>query len=111
VSLLDRARHWVLVEPAVVSVGAYNEQVVSYGAAVRVPCAVQPLRAEEAVGLGVTADTAYKVIARDWPGSLHSRVTWLGRTWFQHGETLHHTMSPRTQHDVAIIEAADAEVR
>ncbi len=110
-SLLINARHWVLVEPAVAGVGFYKEPTVTYGPAVSVSCAVQPLRAEEAVGLGVTADTAYKVIAKDWPGSLHSRVTWLGRTWFQHGETLHHTMSPRTQHDVAIIEAADAEVR
>jgi hypothetical protein len=110
-SLLSNARHWVSVEPALSGKGAYGEQTVTYGPAVAVSCSVQPIRAEEAVGLGVQADTAYKVIARDWPGSLHSRVTWLGRTWFQHGETLHHTMSPRTQHDVVIIEAADAEVR
>lgn len=110
-SLLSNARHWVSVEPAIAGAGKYGEQTVTYGAAVSVACAVQPLRAEEAVGLGVTVDTAYKILAKSWPGSVHSRVTWLGRTWFQHGETLHHTMSPRTQHDVVIIEAADAEVR
>jgi len=110
-SLLDRARHWVLVESAVSGVGEYGEDTVTYGPAVSVACAVQPVRAEEANGLGVQADTAYKVIARDWPGGIHSRVTWLGRTWFQHGETLRHSMSARTQHDVAIIEAASAGVR
>lgn len=110
-TLLDRARHWVSVETATSTVGAYGEDTVTYGPALPVQCAVQPVRAEEANGLGVQADTAYKVIARDWPGGIHSRVTWLGRTWFQHGETLRHTMSARTQHDVAIIEAADAEVR
>jgi hypothetical protein len=110
-SLLDRATHWVSVETAVRSTGEYGEDKVSYAAPVQVGCFVQPVRAEEANGLGVQADTAYKVIARDWPGGIHSRITWLGRTWFQHGETLHHTMSARTRHDVAIIEAADAEVR
>lgn len=110
-SLLDRGPHLVQVEVAHAGVDAYNDTKITYAEPVEVRCSVQPVRAEEAAGLGVTPDTAYKVLCRSWPGSIRSKVTWRGRTWFQHGETLHHGMSPRTAHDVAVIVALSAEVK
>jgi hypothetical protein len=110
VSLLD-GRHTVRLEVAKPQRNAYNGTDVRYAAPVRVVCSVQPLRAEEASALGVTPDTAYRVIARKWLGGPYSRVTFNGRPFFQHGETLHHTMSPRTAHDTAVILAQTAKVQ
>ena len=109
-SLLDRGPHVVQVETATPGKGIYNERTFTYAAPVVVRCSVQPVRAEEAAVFGVTPDTAYRVRCRSWPGGMYSRVTWQGRTWFQHGETQHHTMSPRTAHDAALIVAQAAEV-
>jgi len=105
-SLLDRGPHTVLVELAQPG-DAWTKQ--TYAPPVSMRCKITPLRAEDAAALGL--DTALRVTARAWPGGPRSRITWQGRYWYQRGETLSHTTSPRTRHDTATLVSNAAEVK
>lgn len=109
--LLDNPPHSVSVALAVTTLDKYNGDAITYPSSITVRCAVQPLSADEAAGLGVSPSTSYRVIARSWPGGMLSRVIWDGRTFFQRGETLHRSMSPRTKHDYAVLVSNVAEVK
>lgn len=112
-SLLDRGPHTLQVWLATKSSDAYGGTTKTYpGPPVTVAGAmVQPLTAAEAYNLGVQADTAYKVICRNWPGGPYTKAVWNGRTLFQRGEATEHSVGRRTRHYSAILVANSAEVK
>lgn len=112
VSLLDRGVHEVVVTPRVKTVGEYGETVLADGLPVAVSgCQVQPVTAEEAESLNVSATTTYRVVGRGpWPGGLVSQVSWNGRLWDQVGEARVYTNGRRTAHFDAIIQARTTAV-
>lgn len=110
-SLLDRPRHSVTVFPQVTGDDGYGGILLSEGAPVVVPCNVQPVSVDELEALGgVQARTVYRVVARSWPGGIHSRIRWMGDDFDQVGEAQRFMMSPRTSHFKVFIRARSAEV-
>lgn len=108
-SLLDRGPHTVTVVPQIVVQDRYGETTAD-GTPVPVRCSVQPMSADETSAAGLQVETAYRVIARDWPGGPYSRVEWDGRVWDQQGEPKRYGMSERTRHVDVVITARGAEV-
>lgn len=118
-SLLDRGPHTLIVTPVVQTTDRYGEDALTDGAPITVTgCSMQPMTMEEATAAGAQAATTYRVICRQWPGSLSSSAVvvhgppgTVGRTFDQQGEPRHYGMNPRTAHDDVVLTARGTEVR
>lgn len=118
-SLLDNGPHELIVTPVIQTTDRYGEDALRDGDPVAVAgCSMQSMTAEERDEAGVQAATAYRVIARAWPGGISSHAVVVhgppgtdGRTFDQQGEARGYGMSPRTAHVDVVLTARGAEVK
>jgi hypothetical protein len=103
-SLLDRPRHRLTVQKRKAgpkdSVG--NLTLVNDGAPVTVGANVHPLRAEEILSRGLQEVVARRVVARTWPGDIHTLIYFDGYEWEQEPAE-HFDQSPTTDHFEVVI--------
>lgn len=97
-SILDRPKHEVIVQRRERRVTPHGSALAAVGAPIPVPCSVRALTAAETADLGLSTETVYRVVARDWPGDVLSLLTWRGDDWQPIGDPLRFDGSTRTQH-------------
>jgi hypothetical protein len=84
-----RRKSYVTVQPVARGQGPGGEPAwLPSGPAVRVPCNIYELTAEEvAANEGLQSKVSKKLFVDSWPGSLHAPITTPdGRVWDQYGE-------------------------
>lgn len=96
--LLDRSGHVVTVQRRERRITPHGPVLAAVGPAVSVQCGVRALTASETADLGLTTETVYRVLAREWPGDVNSLLTYKGDQWEPIGDPLHFDGSPRTRH-------------
>lgn len=98
-SLLDNGPDEILVYPEVESTDAYGNPVrVPAETPVPVRGRLQPSTVDEASALGQVANTAYRFIARSFPGGPWARVEYAGREMDVVGEPRVYRQPGRTRH-------------
>lgn len=94
----------VLVYPEVLSDDGYGTEIrVPSLSPVKVRGLMQPVSSEEAVALGQSVGTVYRLIARDLPGGAWAKVAWGGRTWDVLGEPQRRRYSAMSAHDSVLL--------
>lgn len=97
-SFLSAPPHSLAVQMRKRQQTAHGPSLVPVGDAVTVRCAVRALSAAERSDLGLTTETTYRVLARNWPGDVLSLIRWDDADWEPIGDPLHFDGSPLTAH-------------
>jgi hypothetical protein len=103
-SLLTKPRHRLVVQrrktDAKDSLG--NPKLVADGDPVTVGANVHPLRADEILARGLQESIARGVVARTWPGDIHSLIYFDGYEWEQEPAELFDQSRSTTHVEVVI---------
>ncbi len=96
--MLNRPRHVVTVQNRRLVRGAHGTEYRLDGDPVEVPCTVRSSSATETNTDGLQVSTLKRVIARTWPGDVHSLITFRGDEYEPQGDPQEFDGSERTTH-------------